>query len=86
MNQPPGLLRDCGHDLRVTVPGRADGDPGVKIQKLVAINVPHPAALTGFDYRRVASRVGRRNELPVAAQDSLGIRTRKTLSYFGSLH
>src|SRR6266567_239575 len=67
VNKLRGLILNRADDFRLTMTGRAHRDPGVAVEKDVAIDVRDPDAFAAFgDKFEIWARVSRVNELRVS--------------------
>ena len=73
VDQAGRLLLDGLDHARVAVAGRDHGDPGIEIEKAVAVHIFDDGAFPAVGHQRVAARVGRGNDARVAVDD--GART-----------
>jgi hypothetical protein len=75
VDQLARLLADCLDDLRVAMPGCDHGDPGVAVQKTVAVDVFNHRAFTASNNQRVAARIGWRQNCFIPGDYGLRLRT-----------
>src|SRR5205807_6300097 len=74
VNELAGLVADRGDDLRVTVPGGADGDAGGEVEEQVAVHVADDGPAPLIDDERVDAGVRRGDEGRVPVEQLAGVR------------
>jgi hypothetical protein len=76
VDQLLSLFLNSLDDFRVAVSGRTNRDPGVAIQKDIAVNILNPDTLGTFSHQfERGSRVGRINVLGISLDDRFAFRS-----------
>ena len=77
VDEPIRLLLDRRGDLRVGMPGRADGDAGGEVEEAIAVDIGDDHARPGLRHERVGARERRAGDGLVAGDDRARLRARQ---------